>query len=57
MFMADANSAIKKDCILYDEEKKVCRALTALYCQKEKCGFYKSESEYDSKGYRLRNKH
>lgn len=36
---------IRKDCYAYNTYKNKCRALNDLYCQKEKCRFYKSNTE------------
>ena len=33
---------VKTNCKLYDKEKKICKGLNKLYCEKEdKCSFYK----------------
>lgn len=40
----------KKDCILYDAERDVCKGLKELYCAKcKKCNFYKTKDESKKK--------
>lgn len=34
---------IKRDCFAYDERRNNCKALTDLYCEFEKCNFYKTK--------------
>ncbi len=36
---------IMKDCFAYDDKKKECRALKDLYCNCERCYFYKPKKE------------
>lgn len=43
------NCTIKTDCLLYDEEKGICRGLRMLYCSKEQCKFYKNGKEKPKK--------
>lgn len=40
---------IEKDCFAYTEKKRnqECKALKELYCEKEKCKFYKRKDEID----------
>lgn len=48
-----AEPKTKIDCIHYKPGKKECRALKKLYCKTEcRCGFYKSNKEYDKEGKR-----
>ena len=39
---------IKSDCFAYDKTKNKCRVLTNLYCECEKCKFYKSKEKHKS---------
>ena len=36
---------IKTECFAYDTKEKGCRCLKELYCQKEKCHFYKDKTQ------------
>ena len=36
-----AKIEVKKDCFAYDEAKNNCKALKALYCEIERCNYYK----------------
>ena len=36
---------IKEDCFACDKEHHKCNALNDLYCEKEKCRFYKNKNE------------
>lgn len=40
---------IKTDCFAFDtvRGRKACRALTALYCEREKCSFYKTVEQFE----------
>lgn len=41
--------AIKTDCAAWDKERKSCRALTELLCDKRpKCPFYKTKEQVDA---------
>ena len=37
----------KTDCFAFDEKKCDCKALNKLYCQKEKCRFYKTKAQVE----------
>lgn len=36
---------VKRDCFAYDERRDNCKALKSLYCEFEKCNFYKTKKE------------
>lgn len=40
---------IKKDCFAYKKTRGLeqCKALKCLYCEFEKCSFYKKQEEYN----------
>lgn len=35
----------KKDCFAYDKKNNDCKALKELYCEFEKCSYYKKKKE------------
>lgn len=37
----------KTDCFAFDENKCDCKVLNKLYCQKEKCSFYKTKTQVE----------
>ena len=37
---------VKLDCFAYDKDKVECKCLNELYCEKEKCRFYKDKDTY-----------
>lgn len=39
---------VKKDCFAYDKNLDMCIALKDLYCDFEKCNFYKPKSDFDN---------
>ena len=40
-------SIAKKDCFAYGRLNNKCSILTDTYCEKEKCKFYKTKTEYE----------
>lgn len=47
---------VKLDCFAYDKDKIECKCLKELYCENEKCRFYKSREQIRKENEKYRSR-